>query len=132
MTTNTKPYRYHWDSCTVDVSTRRKGSLDEPVVRKKNLPCQEVIVDAHSNLCLVDVEDNTAIYGSDYMWELKICEGGQRFVSPEYTEEDYIQAVKTSLSYAVVPDAIGDITEDDNCVSVDIGGKIFKLSLIHI
>ena len=132
MNTITKPYRYLWDTCTVDVSTRRKGSLDEPVVRKKNLPCQEVIVDAHGNLCLVDMEDNITIYGSDYMWELKICEGGQRFVSPEYTEEDYIQAVKTSLSYAVVSDAIGDITEDDNCVSVDIGGKIFKITKDYI
>ena len=86
MITIEKPYRYHWDNCVVDVSTRRKGSLDEPVVNTENLPCQEVIVDAHCNLCLVDVEDNITIYGSEYMWKLKICEGGQSFVSPEYTD----------------------------------------------
>lgn len=132
MNTIKKPYRYHWEDCIVTVSTRRKGSLDEPVVKTERLSCQEVIVDAHVNLCLVDVEDNIAIYGSDYMWELKMCEGGQSFVSPDYTEEDYIQAVKSSLSYAVVPDAIGDITEDDYCVSVDIGGKIFKITKDYI
>lgn len=132
MITIEKPYRYHWDTCTVDVSTRRKGSLDEPVVRTENLQCQEVIIDAHCNLCLVDMEDNITIYGSYHMWKLKMCEGGQSFISPDYTEEDYVQAVKNSLTYAVIPDAIGDITEDDDCVSVDISGKVFKITKDYI